>query len=59
MGPKAYARTKTDKTSCDSTSFVMPKSLDIDVRAGATIDDETGEIKVKEDTIIVAAHFLK
>ena len=35
----------------------MPKSLDIDVRAGATIDEETGEMSVKDDTTIVAAHF--
>ena len=35
----------------------MPNSLDIDVRAGATIDDETGEMKVKDDTTMVAAHF--
>ena len=56
-GPIAYARTKTDNTSCDSTSFVMPNSFDIDVRAGATMDDETGEMRVKKDTTIVAAHF--
>ena len=54
----AYARMKTDNTSCDSTSFVMPNSSDIDVRAGATIDDEIGDIRVKLDTMIVAAHFL-
>lgn len=46
---------KTDNTSCDSTSFIMPNSLEIDVSAGATIDDETGEMKVKDDTTIVAA----
>ena len=27
-------------------------------RAGATIEDETGDMKVKDDTTIVAAHFL-
>ncbi len=27
------------------------------VNAGATIDDDTGEMKVKEDTTSVAAHF--
>ena len=36
----------------------MPNSLDIDGRAGATIEDDTGEMKVKDDTTIVAAHFL-
>ena len=35
----------------------MPNSSDIEVRAGATIDDETGEMRVKKDTTIVAAHF--
>jgi hypothetical protein len=33
-----------------STSLVMLNSEAIDVRAGATIEDETGEIKVNEDT---------
>ena len=32
-------------------------SLAILVKAGATIDDETGEMNVKDDTTIVAAHF--
>lgn len=27
-------------------------------RAGATIEDETGEMKVKDETTMVAAHFL-
>lgn len=27
------------------------------VNAGATIDDDTGDMKVKEDTTSVAAHF--
>ena len=35
----------------------MPNSLDIAGRAGATTDEETGEMKVKDDMTIVAAHF--
>ena len=56
-GPIAYARTKIDSTSCDSTSLVMPNSLEIVVRAGAIIEDETGEMNVNEETTKVAAHF--
>lgn len=33
-----------------STSFVMLKSWAMVVSAGATIDDETGDMKVKDDT---------
>ena len=36
----------------------MPNSFEIVVRAGATIEDETGDMNVKDDTTIVAAHFL-
>jgi hypothetical protein len=28
------------------------------VRAGATIEEETGEMKVNRETVMVAAHFL-
>jgi hypothetical protein len=28
-------------------------------KAGATIDEDTGEINVKHETMIVAAHFLE
>lgn len=35
----------------------MRRSLDILLRAGAIIDDDTGDIKVKQDTTNVAAHF--
>jgi hypothetical protein len=37
----------------------MCRSFARDVRAGATIDDETGEIKVKHDTIKTIDHFLR
>jgi hypothetical protein len=36
----------------------MLNSAAIADRAGATIEDETGEMNVKDDTTIVAAHFL-
>jgi hypothetical protein len=36
----------------------MCRSFARDVRAGATIDDETGEMKVKQDTIKTIDHFL-
>ena len=35
----------------------MLNSLAILVKAGATIDEDTGEMKVKEETTMVAAHF--
>ena len=35
----------------------MSNSFDMASRAGATIEEETGEMKVKDDTINVAAHF--
>jgi hypothetical protein len=43
----------------NSTSWVMPRSWPILPKAGATIDDETGEMKVNEETISVAAHLLR
>jgi hypothetical protein len=54
----AYASTNMESVSAISTSLVMLNSLAIDCRAGATIDDETGEMKVNEETMKVAAHFL-
>lgn len=50
-GPIAYARTNIDKVNDNSSSFVIFSSFPIAVSAGATIDDDTGEIKVKEDTM--------
>lgn len=45
---------------CDSTLlFVMPNSPAIVPSAGATIDDDTGEMNVKTDTSSVAVHFLR
>ena len=39
------------------TVFVMPNSRDSWPVAGAIMEDETGEMKVKAETIAVAAHF--
>lgn len=46
----------TDNTSCCSTSFVIFKSLAIEDIAGATMEEETGEMKVKDETTKVAPH---
>lgn len=54
----AYASTKIESVRAISTSLVMLNSDAIDWRAGATIDDDTGEMNVKEETMKVAAHFL-
>jgi hypothetical protein len=34
----------------------MPNSADIEVKAGAIMDDDIGDTSVKQDTINVAAH---
>ena len=47
---------KTDKTICCSTSFVMLSSVAMDDIAGATIEEETGDMNVKDDTTKVAPH---
>lgn len=47
----AYARTNIESVSDNSTSLVMLRSLAIEVSAGATIDDETGDMNVKDDTV--------
>ncbi|RAQ36291.1 hypothetical protein DPQ28_11830, partial [Pasteurella multocida] len=41
-----------------SAVLVMLKSREMAPMAGATIEDETGEMKVNEETTRVAAHFL-
>jgi len=55
-GPMAYAKTKIERTNCCSTSFVILNSDAIELIAGVTIEDETGEMKVKDETTSVAAH---
>ena len=49
-GPMAYAKTKIDSVNCASTSLVMPNCLEMVERAGATMDEDTGEIRVNEET---------
>lgn len=55
----AYASTKADRVSDFSRSDVMWKSSPILSKAGAIIDEDTGEMKVNADTINVAAHFFR
>lgn len=57
-GPTAYARTKMERMRDCSTELVMLSWAAMAGRAGATMEEETGEMKVKEETISVAAHFL-
>jgi hypothetical protein len=49
-GPIAYARTKIENVREETMELVIPNSLLIAPSAGATIDEETGEMKVKEET---------
>jgi hypothetical protein len=42
-----------------STSLPIPNCSAIWNVAGATMEDETGEMKVKAETMAVAAHFLR
>lgn len=46
-----------DRVNSDTTSSVIPKSLAILLRAGATREEDTGEMKVKQETRTVANHF--
>lgn len=46
-----------DSISDFSISELTPRSSPILFKAGATMDDDTGDMKVKDDTIRVAAHF--
>lgn len=41
------------------TVLVTPKSSATCIAAGAIIDDETGDINVKEEITSVAAHFCR
>src|ERR1700747_2484673 len=43
--------------SWERTSSVMCRSAAMEVKAGATIDEDTGEMKVNRETETVAAHF--
>lgn len=52
-----YPKIKTDVVIAMSALLVIPKSSATWDAAGAIIDEEIGLINVKEETIIVAAHF--
>jgi hypothetical protein len=49
-GPIAYAKINIDKTKDCSTSFVTLNSAEIAVSAGATIEEDTGDMNVKDET---------
>lgn len=57
-GPTAYARRNMDMRRYVSTEDVILNSSARVGRAGASMVDETGDMKVKHDTRIVAVHFL-
>lgn len=52
-----YASTKTVIVRAITVELVIPKSAAIARLAGAIIEDETGEMNVKAETMAVAAHF--
>lgn len=52
-----YASTNTDIVMETSISLVMFSSSAIWNEAGATMDEDTGEMKVKNDMAMAAAHF--
>lgn len=56
-GPIAYARTKMDSVKDSSTWFVMLNSWAMAVRAGATMEEETGEMNVNDETTDYQHHF--
>lgn len=56
-GPTAYANTKVDSISSKSTSSVILNSTAMLSNAGATMEDETGDMKVKNDTRTAASLF--
>lgn len=48
---------KTDTVIAAKAELCIPNSRATAAPAGATIDDETGLMKVNADTVKVAAHF--
>src|ERR1700761_9409771 len=56
-GPKAYANKNMESIICDSIVLDTLRSCAICGKAGATIADATGEMKVNDDTTKVAIHF--
>ena len=55
-GPTAYARTKTEVVIATRTDDVIPNWVAICSDAGATMEDEIGDMNVNADVIAVAAH---
>ena len=53
-----YARTNTDVIMAMTTVLVTPNSAATCSEAGAMIEDEMGEMKVKHDTVRMRCHFL-
>jgi hypothetical protein len=49
---------KIDKVSSRRTSELILKSSPMYVRAGATIVEDTGEMKVYNETTVITDHFL-
>jgi len=45
-----------ESSICEVTCSVMPKSASILGSAGATMDDDTGDMNVKDETTRTAAH---
>lgn len=45
-----------DMVSCDSTVLVMLNSAEMEGRAGAIMEEETGEMKAKAEMMRIAAH---
>ena len=64
MGPMNSGPTAKPNTKTDSASGMVPElgsspnSVAMSNRAGAIIELDTGEMKVKSETVMVAAHFL-
>lgn len=57
-GPMAYASKKIDMMRYVSNPDVIENSSASVGSAGASIVEETGEMKVKQDTRMVEVHFL-
>ena len=52
-----YPRTKTEVVIAKTTVLEIPNSFASWPEAGAIIDEETGEMNVKAETMRVAIHF--
>lgn len=52
----AYASTKIEMSRDSTVESLIPRSRPIWGRAGADMDEEVGEMKVKTETMAVAPH---